>query len=170
MNFILGGITVHLVAASEFTQGYQRVGGGRARSRRQNGTLKTSQHWTKIATELSGSGNVPFGLSDLDYSQNMTLSCGGPRSITSISNIIAIPAARRSDAGHTPFGFAIFDSYAVATPVSMAANTATLTPVAGALSYTVSYFPELIVAVEEPAESLNRSSGVWSWSISAEEA
>ena len=170
MNFILNGIVVNLVAASDFTQSYQRVGGGRARRRTQNGTLKTSQHWTKVATELSGSGNIPFGLSDLDYSQDMTLSCGSPRSITSVSNIIAISANRRSDQDHTPYGFAIFKDRAVSTPASIAANTATLTPVEGALSYTVSYFPEIVVAVEEPVESLNRASGLFSWSISAEEA
>ena len=159
-----------LVAASEFSQSYQRTAGGRSRRRTQNGSIKTAQHWNKIATDLSGSGHIPSGLSGLDYAQEMTLSCGGPRSISSASNIIVIPAQRRIDAGFEPFGFALFGDRAVATPVNIVTHTATLTAIAGASGYTIAYFPEIIVAAEEPVESFDRGSGLWRWQIQAEEA
>ena len=170
MNFILGGVIVHLVSAADFTQSFRRVGGGRVRRRTQNGGVKTAEHWNKLSTSITGSGRIPSGLSGLDYNAQMELSSGSPESITSASNVIVIPANRRSDTDHDPYGFAVFSDHVIATPVSISGDTATLTPIANAQGYNIAYFPKITVVAEEPVESFNRSQGIFSWSIQAEES
>jgi len=169
MNFILGGITVHLVSATEYTEVYDRVDNGQARHRTQNGSLKRSIHWRKTAISISGSGHIPAGLSGLDYSLDLEFSAGRTRSITSNSNVIAIPTTRRVDIGFEPCGFALFNNQAIPTPINLVGDIATLTPVANALDYQINYYPKILVAAEDPNDSFNRGVGDFRWSIDMEE-
>lgn len=170
LTFKLGNVTVPLVAASEFTQGFSRVGGGRTDRRTLNGTDKICVHFKKIATDISFSGRVASGLSALNTDVQTLMSSGAPIAIESSSNIIVIPTERRADADHTPFGFALFSDRVQATPLSISGDTATLTLVTGATLYSVSYFPEFMVTIKGINESVNRSGGIFSTQITAEEA
>jgi len=169
MNFILGGVTVHLVSATEYTEIYDRVDDGSINHRTQNGNLKRVIHWRKTSIDISGGGHMPSGLSGLDYTLDLEFSAATTQSITSSSNVIAIPAERRIDIGYEPCGFALFENQAKPTPVNMAGDIATLTPVANALDYMVKYYPKIIVAAEEPNDSNNRGTGNHRWSIAMEE-
>lgn len=169
MNFILGGITVHLVSAVEYTETYDRVDNGQARHRTQNGNLKRAVHWRKTSISISGSGHIPAGLAGLDYTLDLEFSAGTTRSITSSSNVIAIPAERRVDVGYEPCAFALFNNQAIPTPFVLVGDVATLTPVANALDYQINYFPKIMVASEDINDSINRGTGTNRWSLELEE-
>lgn len=170
-RFVLGGIEVPMRASLNMRQTYQELG-GRAVVRKADGSAVVMQRWTKLRTTLSGDGPLPPGLSSLDLSQPLTLKCAAERAITSASNVITVPAARRSDPGYEPYGMAIINDLPVPTAISWSVNVATLTTVAGASAYQVRYFPELTVVIPLGGfnEQLDEMSGTWSWSIDAEGA
>lgn len=103
----------------------------------------------KLRTTLSGEGPLPPGLDGLDYTGPLLLKSAAQRDIVSASNVITIPAARRSDSGYLPFGRAYVDTprvdTPVSTPVAMAGDDATLAVVPGATRYQVLWYPEFSV-------------------------
>ena len=145
-----------------------------------NGRAFKTINWSKIVTSISGSGIMPIGISQLDYTGEILLRCGAPRNIMSTTNIIAMPPYRvdadglptatveyREDGIYSPTGRAWIDGFWKPTPVSLTGNVATLTLVAGASRYMVEYFPELVVIfAERPSESF-KANGDSSWSFSA---
>lgn len=164
----LGGIVVRADAAGMELQQNYRVIGGQALRRGLDGSAEKQVQWRKLATSISGAGNLPAGLDGLDFTQAMTLKCVTPRAIASASNVIALPANRRTDAGHVPIGFALFASEWVPTPVSMGGNNATLMAVAGALAYKVLYWPQLTVFAEITADG-DMHEASYRWQIECEE-
>lgn len=145
-----------------------------------NGRGFKSVNWTKISTTLSGSGILPIGISQLDYTGEIVLRCGAPRSIMAVGNVIAMPPYRvdndgnptttaeyREDDIYSPTGLAWVNGFWQPTPVAIAGNVATMTTVAGASRYMVQYFPELVMLFpERPSESYD-SNGDTSWSFTA---
>lgn len=170
-TFVLGGIEVPVRAIDNFRQQYQELG-GRAVLRKADGSALVQQRWTKLRTTLSGDGPLPHGLSNLDLSAALTLKCAAERAVTSSSNVITVPAARRSDSGYEPVGYAIVNKLPVVTAISWNVNEATLTTVAGATAYQVRYFPELSVVIPLGGmqEQFDEMAATWSWSIEAEGA
>lgn len=167
--FVLGGISVPQNAAMNLQQDLRPIGGASIR-RMMNGRGVKQSHWNKLQILLSAEGMSPPGLSQLDYTGILVFKSGVPRAIRSDSNIITLPAARRSDAGFLPFGKAYFPrGSSVFTPVSIVSNTATLTTVSGAISYSVFYYPEINVIGDPPNEEFDESSGDFSWSLTLEE-
>lgn len=165
----IGSVAVPLWASMEIAQTYALIGGA-AVLRMMNGAAKKQTHWQRLATTISGAGNIPAGLDGLDYSQPLVIKCVAPRSITAASNVIAIPAARRSDAGHLPHGFAETAAGVLqATPVSMAGNVATLTPVVGAARYQVLWYPQFSALSDGPREDGDVGQARSGWQIEAEE-
>jgi hypothetical protein len=111
---------------------------------------------------------VPPGLAGLDYDTTHVLKSGAARSLQATGNVITVPAARRTDAGYEPTGYAIVDGRYVSTPLVLVTNTATLTVVAGAQGYGVRYWPQITVYARFSDD--NRPAGAsWSWRIDAEE-
>lgn len=126
--------------------------------------------WTgKLRTSISGNGVIPPGISGIDETQSITLACVEPRSIVSTSENIAIPAARRADAGSEPYGRALTGDTWVDTPVNMNGNTAELTPVSGATQYQVVWFPLLTVFFDPIVEDKPSHGPTYGWAITAEE-
>lgn len=167
--FILGGITVPVECFAEFDQSYEPLERTSIR-RMSDGTGRKQTAWDgKLIVKTSGSGWAPLGLSGLDYQNPLLFSCADPRSITAASNIITIPAERRTDAGYTPIGFAIVNNELVETSLSLATNTATLGIVSGATAYRVHYWPEITVLVKQPLENWNKSGNAHGWSFDAEQ-
>jgi len=167
--FELGGVVVPMTAALDLQQQINVTGGASMR-RMMNGAAIKQTQWQKLAVTLSGNGWCPLGLDALDYTGPLTLKCGLPRAIRSQSTSIALPVARRTDTGYEPFARAHrADGREVETAVSIATHVATVTAVAGAVSYAVWYFPQLTVMASPPDESFDQGGAECSWSITAEE-
>lgn len=167
--FELGGVVVPMTAALDLQQQITVTGGASTRRMMNGAALKQTQ-WQKLAVTLSGNGWCPLGLDALDYTGPLTLKCGLPRAIRSQSTSIALPVARRTDTGYEPFARAhLADGREVETAVSIATHVATVTAVAGAVSYAVWYFPQITVIASPPDESFDQGGAECSWSITAEE-
>ena len=81
-----------------------------------------------------------------------------------------LPAARRSDSGHTPYGIAILPSgQAVKTAAALVGDVATVTAVSGATAYAVQYYPQLTVWALRPSASGNRGDASHRWELVCEE-
>jgi len=169
-SFTLGGIAVPLHARLKFNQSYESkrvstdhaMGDGSTERQTLAGTAD------KLRTTLSGFGWSPLGLNGLDYTGSLVLKCVEPLIITSASNVITIPAARRSDAGYTPVGFAIVDDLQVSTTINIVDNIATLGTVSGATGYQAQYVPEITVYASFK-ESLASETASYNWSLTCEE-
>ena len=145
-----------------------------------NGRGFKTSNWTKLATSISGSGIMPIGIGQLDYSGEVLLRCGAPRSIMGTTNVIAMPPYRvdndavptttpeyREDDVYAPIARGWVDGFWEPTPVSISGNVATCTILVGATRYMVQYFPEIVVLFEDrPTESYDVN-GDSSWSLSA---
>jgi len=168
INLILGGVTVAFEASHEIAQDYEPLESSGI-LRMSDGTGVKQTFWsgkTKITTR--GNGRFPPGLLGLDYSGSLSMSCVTPRAVDSASNVITVPAARRSDV--SMIGLALVNGRSVPTGISLVDNTATLTTVSGAAAYQVLYFPTFIVYAQRPSESNNaRSWGQHGWTLVAEE-
>lgn len=169
--FEIGGVQVLLRANFDFSQDYEPVGTYADRRRYDGSSLRLNSVLpSKIKTTLRGRGWQPHGLDGIDYSQAVLMKCGAPKSIASASNVIILPAGRRSDVGYEPYGYAVVNGERVSTGFdSVVTDTYTLTVVGGATAYELEYFPEIMVHA-----SLNRTTGdvskaEASWTINAEE-
>ena len=181
MWFELGGIKVAPQGALTFRQAYNveesasviRLAGG--------GAIKQTS-WQKMSVMTQGTGRWPPGLDSLDYSQPLLMKCSQPREITGPTNVITVPAERRSDAGFTPIGFALLtpnggdstlDPRWWPAELVMAGDVATVTPVAGALAYQVWYWPEITVFATRPSTDWQgqpaNSGHAYTWTLEARE-
>lgn len=168
-QLIVDGVTVPVWAMISISQRYEPVQGS-YRSRMRSGTLKQRTIWNgKMRTVVTGSGVIPAALTGIDYTGSFTLSCIAHRGVLTASTSVALPSARRSDAGSEPYGRALVGDQWVATPVSMGGDTATITAVTGATQYQVVYFPEITVFADPPTEDKPEHGPNFGWSLVAEE-
>jgi hypothetical protein len=163
----IGGLVVTVQAAGEIEQSFDDIGGS-AIIRMLDGTGIKQSHWRKLRTRITGSGQVPPGLAGLNYDDELLLKSCGARSIQAATNVITVPAARRTDAGYEPRGYAIVNGMYAFTPLALVGDVATLTAVSGAQGYGVKYWPQLTVLAEF-SESNQETRSIWSWQIEAEE-
>lgn len=176
MWFELGGVRVPIESVIDFEQGYESIG-GTALLRYMSGGAVLQTYWQKLRTTLSGAGWWPPGLDGLNYAAPLLLKCAGPHSIRTDAAAIALPAARRTDAGFAPIGHAVVPGASVGvsggdlvpTAVSIADNLATLTPVTGAIGYHITYWPQLTVFATPPATQADLPGAAHRWSLTAEE-
>lgn len=165
-----GSITVDISfsEAQSYSQNYEIISGSSI-FRTLDGTGVKQQNWTKLKTTITGSGALPAGLSGLDFSLPITLKCGAARKVASTSNVIAIPANRRTELTNLPFAFKYIDGIPYRTTLVFAGNVATI-PVDGlAQGYSVSYYPEIEVIMNDPTESVELIGDQFQWSLAAEE-
>lgn len=166
-TFEIGGIVIPVQAAGDVEQTFENIGGFTL-NRMLNGAGVPQSHWRKLKTTIAGSGWAPPGLAGLDYDATHVLKSVAARSLQATGNVITVPAARRTDSGYAPTGYAIVDGRYVSTPLVLVTNTATLTAVAGAQGYGVRYWPQITVYAR--FTDSNRPAGaIWSWQIEAEE-
>jgi len=164
----VSSVPLSFYEALNYSQSYENIG-GHSSIRTLNGTGLKQRNWAKIRTTVSGNGGVPLGMSGLDFSDTLILKCGAPRHIKAASNVIVIPAARRTDAPYIPFGYKVVDGYTLATTLVLAGNTATVTADAQATAYGVAYFPEIEVLMNNPSEGFDVTGNDSSWSFTAEQ-
>ncbi|ODU49076.1 MAG: hypothetical protein ABS92_06795 [Thiobacillus sp. SCN 63-374] len=166
-TFELGGLVIPVQAAGDISQTFETIGGFTLH-RMLNGAGVPQSHWRKLKTTITGSGWTPPGLAGLDYDATHVLKSVAARSLQATGNVITVPAARRTDTGYAPTGYAIVDGRYVPTPLVLVTNTATLAAVAGAQGYGVRYWPQITVYARFSDD--NRPSGAsWNWRIEAEE-
>jgi len=166
-TLIIGGIEIPMRASHVLSQSYTPVQATN-RLRMANGALKQQTSWSnKLSTEISGDGVFPVGLQGLDYSQSIIIKSVAERTISSPSNVIDVPSARRADYGVE--GRAFVGINPVKTPVVMNGNEATLTMVAGATLYQAIYWPELVCFCDPQSETRGVRSADYGWSITGEE-
>jgi len=168
-DLTIDGIRLPLMVAGVISQTYEDFGGF-GLLRLGLGAAVHQEVWRKTRTTLSASGLIPPGLAAVDWTAAHTLGCVAPRSIQSASNVITLPAARRTDAA--PYGFAV-DAIGLLRPVAVgvAGNTATLAVWAGAVSYQVLYYP--LLTVRAPAGvrvEYDAAGAAAGWELVCEEA
>lgn len=150
--FELGGVEIPLEANINFKQTYGDVQ-TKTIHRMISGKGEPQSTFSKLKTTLTGEGYSVHGLDGLDYDDpnGLTLKCAEPKSIGSASNIIILPAERRSDSGYEPRGGAIVNNRIVWTGInSVSVNQYTVETHPNATSYIVLYYPEITVIANRP--------------------
>lgn len=166
--FELGAVVVPIIAALDLQQQIETIGGS-ASLRLGQGALIKQTAWRRVRITLSGSGWCPLGLGNLDWEAQHVLKCGLPDSITTATPSIALPAARRTDAGYLPFARAHTPGGWRDTSVAIAGDVATITPVPGAQMYQVWYYPQITCMVEPPPRDFDRGANRAAWELVCEE-
>ena len=93
--------------ALKFSQTYEPFGGA-STHRMMNGAAVKQTNWQRLRTTLSGSGGIPLGMVDLDYSKPLLLKCAVPRTIVRpaagfvLATGMPLPTGRRSDGLYAP--------------------------------------------------------------------
>lgn len=168
----IGSIDIPLLAGLDIDQSYEPIGGETV-VRTIGGTGIKQMTWQKLRTTISGSGWIPAGLSSLDASAQIVIGCIVPRAVPCVfaTRQATLPAARRSDSGHIPWGQAIMaDGSIVTTTASLTGNVATVATVAGAVAYQALYLPSLTCwLMRRPTDSGSRSDASYRWELTAEE-
>lgn len=171
MFFKVGALTIPTLAALDIEQTYAPLG-GEGIFRTIGGTGIKQMTWQRQRVTTAGSGWLPAALAELDTSTSLVLACITPRAVACdfASRQATMPAKRRSDAGHTPWGVAILpDGGAVNTPLTLSGNVATLTAVAAAVDYQAIYLPQYTVWAMRPTESGSRGDASYRWELVCEE-
>ena len=165
-----GTIDIPLRSALEIDQSYESIG-GETTLRTIDGTGIKQETWKKLRTVISGGGWIPPGIAALDTAASISVACIAPQGIVADAGRQAtLPAARRSDAGHTPWALALLPDGGLAnTTLGIAGNVATAGAVAGATGYLINYVPLLHCWVNRPTQSFSVAAGSHTWEIIAEE-
>jgi hypothetical protein len=166
-SFEIAGIVIIRNSALKFSQNYssKRVGVdhqmGDSSTTRQT-LLGTDE---KIKTRIDGFGWQSPNLAGETFTQPVLLKCVKPRVVNSSTVAVTLPAARRTDTGYTPTGYAIVAGEEVATTINdITANVATLIAVTGATSYHVQYVPEITVFATY-VETYSSDDDTYTWSL-----
>ena len=169
--FKIGTFELPVLAGLDINQSYEEFG-GESVFRAADGTGYPQQTWSRLRVTTSGAGWIPSGLQSIDRTTVQTVACVVPRTVPAVfaTRQATLPTARRSDAGHQPYGLALFaDGQAQLVSVTLAGDIATVANTAGAVAYAVGYFPQFQAYVFRPAISGSPSDASHSWEIVAEE-
>jgi len=158
-QLVLGGIPVSL-HTGEPAHSYGYVG-GRTDVTLSGGTPVPMRSFTKRLITISGSGWVSTGLDALNWDAYHFLLCAVPLRVSGIDSTLTITADSRPD--EPVRAQALVGEDWVSTDVSMVGRVGTITPVAGASVYTLTWFPQFTVLCEPPEEGYG--SGAVDWQI-----
>lgn len=167
----IDALEVTVLEAADYSENIERIGGF-VLLRTVLGSGLRQCNWVKHKISLSGSGLIPSALFEIDHAASHTLKLTAPQVIQGPTNVIPIPAWRRTDLTPEVEGYAVMDKdgYLVETSVlTIIANVVTLTAVAGAVAYRVNYFPQFEVFVDPPSVSENRRGAGTQWTMNCEE-
>ena len=172
-NLVIGSVTVPNRSGLELSCAFEDLEGAGIVRLSDGSTRKITTWGGKLRLTVSGDGAIPTVLQPgvLNYAQSHTVKSPVPRAIWSASNVITVPAARRTDLSAHVIGIAITGSFdAVETPVSMGGHVATLTAVSGATGYQALYWPQFTAWLTAHAQTQNRRTARDRWSVTATEA
>lgn len=165
--FRVGGFELPVYSSFDIAQRYEPLGGEtilRACSGR--GILQRTWQKTRIVT--SAQGWLPSGIQSLDFDAQHVVSCIVAETLpaNALTRSVTLPATRRSDDGHLPFGLAQMpggDTFQV--PVSVVDDVATAAELPGARLYQIGYYPQFTCWLLIP----QRSGPEPKWELIAEE-
>ena len=161
----LGGKPI-ILHAGAVAQAYSQETGW-SDVRLSGGSLVRMAHWARETITMSGAGWMGLGFDALDYTQPLELRCTQPKTITGNSLTYTLNSTPRPDV--EPWAHALVGSHWVRTDVSMSGKTATVTAVAGAAAYRVSWMPIFNVLATPPAEALDSAAASFNWQFTARE-
>lgn len=168
IEVMLGGIAISPHASGGFPQQeYRQVPDGVTEDTRSGGSLVKMVHFRKTIITISGAGLMGHGFEGLNFDEPLELLCTAPKSLRTAGTTGVIPGSIRQD--NAPWAYARIERRQVPTPVTMAGNAFTLTPVPGATDYTVLWMPRFMVSCELPDEAIQRSEFPYAWSFDARE-
>lgn len=166
---VLGGLSIMQHAgAGPIRQRYEPIGGSTS-LRLNGGTGIKMTNWSRTSTTASGSGNLDPGLFALDVSQPLELLCVAPRAMIGTTRQFALPPAAQRRPDVAPWGWAYAGGRWLDTLVDMNGDSAELQVVAGASAYRVFWLPRLVVFTSGLSYEFDEASGLYDWSLSAEE-
>lgn len=171
MSFEIGSLVVRPIAGFDLQQSYEQIG-PEAILRTVSGRGIKQTTFGKLRVVTGGSGWMPAGLQSLDRTQQHVVKCIQPRTMPAnfSTRQATLPAARRSDAGFTPWGYAVLaDGSTVTVSAALAGNVATVDAVAGAIAYAVAWLPQITAWINPPMESGDMSDATYRWELVAEE-
>jgi hypothetical protein len=156
----LSGIELAVAATEDLTQPYTRT--KKALHRMMDGSLEAQQNYApKISSRISGKGWIASGWDGLDLSSARVLSSSEAATIASLTNVIDIPADRRSD---VPLrAFAYVNGVYIPVGFSTSVNEVTVSLTTGATQYMVGWYPEFSAFIEIDL------TGRQGWTLTAEE-
>ena len=163
----IGDFELPVYAGFDLTQRYDPIG-GEAILRAVSGRGIKQMTWGKLRVTTSGAGWVPAGIESLDFTEQYDLACIVPATVPAVfaTRQATLPATRRADAGHLPYGLAQMpNGVTVESAATLAGDVATVAAVAGAVAYQVGYYPLLTCWINRPV----RSGPGFSWELIAEE-
>jgi hypothetical protein len=165
------GIDIPVESMLAFDQDYDQLLQRDIRRTADNSAILRMVGNAKLTTTIRAEGLAPPGLAALDLGSTHEIGCAMPNSVRDAGTSITLPAARRTDSGHTPIAFALVDGRLVETTITgITDNVATLTPVSGETGgYLVWYWP-LITAVIINNTATASGAADYGWQIYAEEA
>lgn len=171
----IDGVSIPTETIAEFDQTYEDIAGETFRRTADGSGILRSGWSGKISTTISGKGWAPIPLSLAARGSTHLIACAMVDAVDSATTTVTVPAARRTDSGHSPIGFAWVGDHLVETPITNIAdidakttNDATLTAVAGAVAYRVHYWPELTVRIATN-NCKGASLAAFTWQIEAEQ-
>lgn len=164
-HITLGGLPIILHAGAPAQSYSQETGWTDVRLA--GGSLVRMAHWSKETIAISGGGWMGLGFDALDYTQPLELRCTQPKTITGAGLTYTLNSNPRPDV--QPWAHALVGSQWVKTSVAMSGKTATVTAVAGASAYRVSWMPVFNVLAVPPTEALDSSTAAFNWQITARE-
>jgi hypothetical protein len=168
-NLIIDGIEVHEYASLSIRQTYEELDPSSLLRLGNGAGVPQEAVWDtpKLSTSIQMSGTIPAGLDGIVWRGGVVIACAAARSIQSASNVIAIPANRRTDM--VPYAQAVVaGGRLVDTTYGIVSNVATLAPVAGATAYRIWYYP-LLTVKGNPKSDVDETGAAYSWSLDAEE-
>lgn len=169
-TLVIDGQALPSLALLSFQVVYDEIA-ARSTMRRANGAADRWQSYGgKVKATITAEGWTPLGLVAADLVSPVLVGMPSPRAVRGPSSVITMPAARRNGGIYDPVGFAEVAGELVSTPVALAGDVATLDVVAGAAGYRVQYFPEYLALLSISSETLDSMSGVYQWTLIAEEA
>lgn len=173
MSFEIGSLVVRPRAGFDLQQAYTEIGPESLLRTNSGRGIKQMAAYDKIKVTTSGSGWIPAGLQSINRAVTHVVKCIQPRTLPAdfATRQVTLPAARRSDTGFTPWGFAYLDDNRVAlADVTLVGNVATVAAVVGAVEYVVAYLPQITAWVLAPSDSGDMGSVTYRWEIVVEEA
>lgn len=165
---VLGGVAIQ-PHAGPIRQSYQPIGGSVV-LRLSKGAAVKMTHWRKTRISASGTGWLDPGLDALDYSEPLELWCIKPCAIDGTTLAYALPPAEQRRPDVQPWALARLGDRWQETPLALAGDTAQVAAVAGALGYRVCWLPRYSVVTDGVVSEFDESSGLYDWSLVAEQA
>lgn len=163
---MLGGVPIVLHAGAPEMASQQLEGS--AVVRMSNGAGVKMTHWAgKAAGSISGSGWMPPGLDGLDFSQALELRCTKQESVTTTATTVILGGTPRPDV--KPWALALVRGQWIGTACHYSEGVVTITPVPGALLYSVAWLPVYWVFAAKPRSSLSAGSAAHGWTLDWEE-